>query len=381
MRFNILIADDYDLNRNLIRLILEKKIQDISIFEAEDGNEVLDIIHNINIDLVILDLVMPGKNGFQVLEEMKSNNLYSSIPVIVNSSLDDMENVQKALEIGALDYFTKPLTNDDIAIKLPLKTINALEYHRQKKALIKMNSQMSEELRIANLFQSSLMSERKFMQSADMYGRYIPCGKLGGDFFDCEQIGGRIWFIIADVCGHGVTAAMLSSMIKIAFNNSISNLSTPEEVMTRINGLFCNILGDDNHFFFSNFIGVIKDGVLSYTNAGHYSPIIINHNAGSSELLPESSLLAGIDKNTVYKSRSVPVKKGDCIISYTDGLFENYPDTLDKGWESINDYCIKNSGIIASDPETFIDMIISQFAEPVSGTCKDDVTLMLVYIK
>jgi len=86
MQYNILIADDYDINRNLVKVILHNKIEGVNFFEAENGFQVMQIISDTDIDLIILDLIMPAKDGFQVLEEIKMNDKYKEIPVIIIKS-------------------------------------------------------------------------------------------------------------------------------------------------------------------------------------------------------------------------------------------------------------------------------------------------------
>lgn len=71
---NILIVDDVSINRKIIRKILEKNIDDIVFFEAEDGIEALEIIKNDNISVIILDIIMPRKDGLEVLKEIKKMN-------------------------------------------------------------------------------------------------------------------------------------------------------------------------------------------------------------------------------------------------------------------------------------------------------------------
>ena len=127
MGYNILIADDMLLNRRLIRRALEQKIDNVNFIEVDDGNKALESIYNDGIDIVILDLIMPEKDGFQVLKEVKSQEHYRDIPIIVNSAVDEVDIIRQALELGATDYFTKPLTMQQMEIVLPVKVDNALK--------------------------------------------------------------------------------------------------------------------------------------------------------------------------------------------------------------------------------------------------------------
>ena len=381
MPYNIMIADDYDINRNLIKVILQNKIDGVNFFEAENGLHVMKIISDTDIDLIILDLVMPEKDGFQVLKEIKRNDRYKEIPIIVNSSLEDMDSVQRALKHGALDYFTKPLTNNEINITLPLKVKNALKYYEQRKLLVGLNSKMKGELEFARLFQSSLMAEAKIVDLAELYGRYLPCNSIGGDMYDYIKVGDKLWFIIADVCGHGVVAAMLSSMIKVIFNNFIQYLSSPKEVLENLNIIFCNILGEDNNLFFSAFVGLIQGERLSYSNAGHYYPMIIDTRAGTLKMLEQKGLLIGIIKDAKYENSEDILKADECIVAFTDGLFDTGSKEYLEDWDKVYETSLKFAELLKYDPVKFMDTLIKSVNGAAQDEFRDDVTVMIIKIK
>ncbi|MHB1680461.1 MAG: HD domain-containing phosphohydrolase [bacterium] len=124
--FNILIAEDNAINAELMKAIIESSapqkfsksaVQDkFNIIIAEDGKKALDIIFSpINIDLIILDLMMPLINGFDVLEKIRScsfGNPISSIPVLIVSALNESSTISKGIELGANDYIAKPIVKN-----------------------------------------------------------------------------------------------------------------------------------------------------------------------------------------------------------------------------------------------------------------------------
>lgn len=147
MAYEILIADDILINRRVIKTAL-KDIGDVIFHEAEDGNAAMRYVLEKDINLIILDLMMPEKNGFEVLHELKYTEKYRLVPVIIYSVLDDIDNIHRALEMGAYDYFTKPLTVEQVKTVLPFKVKNAIESYEQKKLLLEVNKQLEEEIRI-----------------------------------------------------------------------------------------------------------------------------------------------------------------------------------------------------------------------------------------
>jgi len=128
MPHHLLLVDDEAHNRKLLRMILRGG--DYVFSEAESGTEAIDIMEREEIDLVILDLMMPTPNGFEVIQEMKKSERLSKVPFIVESASTVPEDIERSLELGAIDYFSKPLTECDIRFQLPLKVRNAIALHQ-----------------------------------------------------------------------------------------------------------------------------------------------------------------------------------------------------------------------------------------------------------
>lgn len=108
-RASILVIDDNDINRDLLSRYLEQ--QDHSVMVAENGYEALEMVKTNTFDLILLDIIMPKINGLQVLQKIKSNDTWRDIPVIMISSLGEMDSVIRCIEMGADDYLTKPFNS------------------------------------------------------------------------------------------------------------------------------------------------------------------------------------------------------------------------------------------------------------------------------
>lgn len=115
--FTILIVDDERSNIVVLSHILRPSYV---VLAAKDGPTAIDIAKSKNPDLILLDIVMPGMSGFEVLAELKKNNLTMNIPVIFITGIDNNESEEKGLSLGAVDYITKPFHNS--IVKLRVKT-------------------------------------------------------------------------------------------------------------------------------------------------------------------------------------------------------------------------------------------------------------------
>lgn len=128
MSYHLLIVDDEAHSRKLLRMILRQG--DYTFTEAETGQEALEIMQREQVDLLLLDLMMPSQNGFDVILEMKRNEQLAKIPFVVASASTSPGDIERSLELGAIDYFTKPLTECDIRFQVPLKVRNAIALHQ-----------------------------------------------------------------------------------------------------------------------------------------------------------------------------------------------------------------------------------------------------------
>src|SRR4029079_1915827 len=108
MPFHLLIVDDEAHSRKLLLMGLRQG--DYLFLEAESGQEALQIMEQQRVDLLLLDLMMPHQNGFDVIQSMHKNDARGPIPFIVGSASTAQDDIQRSLELGAIDYFTKPLS-------------------------------------------------------------------------------------------------------------------------------------------------------------------------------------------------------------------------------------------------------------------------------
>jgi len=376
---NILIVDDMAVNRKQIKLVL-KDIPEIDFYDAEDGFQAIKEVDDNDIDLIILDLMMPGKDGFDVLKELKANLSYKDIPIIVYSGMGNIDSINQALELGAYDYFTKPLTTEQIKFIVPTKVKNALESYVQRKALVRIHEKMKLELMLANILQQSLLATSKQGLLVDMYGKYLPCEEIGGNFYECVQSNDVLWFIMVDVSSHGVAAAMISSMIKVDFNNCIKNLYYPAEVLQHINNTFYGMMGGD--YSFTAVVGRIQGENLIISNAGHSHPILYTKETDSMLILPLKDEPLGLSLKADFKSQRFIIGKEDILFLYTDGLFDSREQyDMDMNYQDLCNSFMTYKHIIQENPEEFFNIILRLYAGIADENVMDDISIMLIKMR
>jgi two-component system cell cycle response regulator len=136
----VLLVDDEKMNLRILRTILRQG--NYRFLEAESGEDALKVMEREDVDLIVLDLMMPGMDGFQTLEVIKQNPYTTFIPVIIASALKDSVDIEKGLELGANDYFTKPLSDDDRRFQLPLKVRNLIKMKKMQDELVNLNKEL-----------------------------------------------------------------------------------------------------------------------------------------------------------------------------------------------------------------------------------------------
>ena len=130
MSKNILVVDDSRLNVRLMTDILEK--EGYTVYSCSDGSCVLEISHNNDLDVILLDVIMPGIDGFEVCKLLKADLNSKDIPIIMITSKTDSGDVKKALELGAFDYIKKPIDEVEVIARIQ-SAIRFKEYQEKLK--------------------------------------------------------------------------------------------------------------------------------------------------------------------------------------------------------------------------------------------------------
>ena len=186
------------------------------------------------------------------------------------------------------------------------------------------NEQNKRELEMAQKLQSSLIA-KVFPETKSLHfsSKYMPMAALGGDLYDVYQISDSVFSVmILDVCGHGIPAALITTMAKMSFSNNAKKYNTPHEVISNVNMELTEILENSGNFLTAFYAIIdIKEKTITYTNAGHNMMYILHVNQTIS-YLPNNGPVIGIAKNIDFSSCSEKLYFGDRIILYTDGLIE-----------------------------------------------------------
>jgi Serine phosphatase RsbU, regulator of sigma subunit len=356
---------------------------------------------------------MTPRNGFQenfhmdIIEKVVSNVLDSGFLAFESFSaqqpaqlvflpLREQENIQTVMIIGheGQEKLPKSLVNTYLALGELSSTAIEIRKHRSNleemifertkelklanNLLKQVNERNNKELTIANTFQTSLMPGSKRFETVDMFGKYIPCSMVGGDLYDCVASGDSLWFIIADVAGHGLVAAMISTMVKGMFNECIRNSVYPNEILEKINEILCTMYNSMDSYLVSAFIGVIREDCLFYSNAGHPYPVIIDPENKDARIIKQNGCLLGMDPGVKYQNGRENIHKGEMIILYTDGFIDSN-GCEDSDLEQIISECsLKEYDLFKKNPSAFIDHLVDSLANDKGKALNDDASIVVI---
>ncbi|MBU1277073.1 MAG: fused response regulator/phosphatase [Proteobacteria bacterium] len=328
----ILVVDDSGLNRKLLTASLAR--EDYRFLEASHGREATEILgRHPEVDLILLDLMMPVMDGFAFLIWRMDNPEARGVPVIVNSSLDDRESLTKALAMDCYDYFIKPLSSADLDLVLPLKIRNAVHSKRLMADLRAKNQIMAGELELAARYQQFLLPKDAQLPGLQAAWLFRPCRGVGGDYFDFFELpGGDLGLVVADVSGHGVASAMTASILKALVPRYLGAHESPAAVLEMLNEDLLRLTPADA--FVTCFLGRYdpRERLLRWSLAGHPSPLLQDPD-GSISHLEQSSPFLGVFSNDQpllqYLDKELRLAGGQRLVIHTDGLLE-VPDPQGK---------------------------------------------------
>lgn len=313
----VLIVDDVRANVDLLVAALRDEYK-ISV--ALDGETALRVAEARPPDLILLDVMMPGMDGYEVCRRLKRAPATRDIPVVFLTSLTQVQNKAEAFELGAADYVTKPFEVLEVRARVRA-LLRAKAYQDTIRELLES------ELRVAREIQLGLVP-RDFARltagnGPDLFACLEPARAVGGDLYDVFRLNDRrLALVIGDVSGKGIPAALFMVMT-ITLVRSIARLTfQPEEVLTRVN----EALAADNpsSMFVTLFFAVLDTdtGLLSYASGGHLPPILLREGQAPRPLFEQGGPLVGTLPGLIFPGAEVKLEPGDLVLAYTDGVTE-----------------------------------------------------------
>jgi phosphoserine phosphatase RsbU/P len=371
----VLVVDDAPVNLRVVSAILK---DDFRVRIATSGAKALDLVKaEPHPDLILLDVTMPEMDGYEVCGILKAIPEIKDIPVIFLTGKTETEDETKGFEVGAVDYIHKPFS--PAVVKARVQTHLGLREARQQ--LARQLLDINNELEMAREIQLSILPhEIPKLRGLEIAARYIPVSQVAGDFYDFIVVDEtHVGILVADVSGHGLPAALIASMLKVAFAAQSPHACDPAKVLSGLNQSLCGKF--KNHFVTGAYIFVdMEKNSIKYAGAGH-PPLLLwrQSSAVASEVL-ENGLLLGFFKDAPYSVAEVCVQPGDKAVLYTDGILETRSPSKEEFGPDLFKVFLEAHHTLKA--EKFADLVLDEltgWSENHKGNGQeDDITLLVI---
>jgi len=317
----ILIVDDTPANLRVLRQALEP--EGYSILIATNGESALKIAQSAAPDLILLDIQMPGIDGYETCRRLKDNEDTRSIPIVFVTAQSETHAVVEGFKVGGVDYILKPFQNEEVLARARthLKVSRlAQEVERAQQRVIEG---LERELNAAHDLQMGLMPESDpDIEGIDVTGRCLPARHVGGDFFQYLRREHSLALCLADATDKGMEAAIPVVLFDgILESQSDSGLS-PTGLFHRLNRILCRKLPDRTAICFAQVDISLEDRSLSLVNGGCPYPYLYRASRGQLLELQSSAYPLGIAADAEYTLVHDHLDTGDYLILCSDGVAE-----------------------------------------------------------
>ncbi|MHC4940876.1 MAG: ATP-binding SpoIIE family protein phosphatase [Planctomycetota bacterium] len=324
-REKILVVDDERFNINVLADLLKPHYK---VMAAINGEQALKAAGGAKPpDLILLDIMMPEMDGYEVCRRLKESEATRDIPVIFVTAMGQEEDETRGLELGAVDYLTKPISPSivEARVKTHLALKRTLKDLRAAYDVIEaQKDRMQDELDVAREIQMGML-RTDFPETETYSVRAVlePAREVGGDLYDFFAVdANRLCFAVGDVSGKGVPAALFMAMAKTLIKSRAKSDPSPASILTHAN----EELERDNErcMFLTAWLGIldVNSGIVTYTNAGHNRPYVCRPDGGLGVCEAIHGPVVGAAPGVVYGESTLRLDAGDQLLLYTDGVTE-----------------------------------------------------------
>jgi len=314
----VLVVDDSPVNLQ----VLVRTLQGTGhrVLAARDGRSALDIVRRARPDLVLLDVMMPEVDGFDVCRAIKADPDAQDTLVIFLSALGDVSDKVSGLQLGAVDYITKPIQAEEVLARVATHLTRQHLERELRRSRDGLNRELAGAARMQRLILPPQLPEHPGLRFA---ASYQTSRHAGGDYYDVLPLAeGRFGVMVADVSGHGAPAAIVMAMIRAALHSHPAVHADPGAVLQMLNTHFEYLW--DTEMFATAIYATVDAGrrEVRMACAGHPPPLLVRAGEDARAIAVDAVtplLMLPFDR---VPMSSVELRAGDRLLFYTDGVTE-----------------------------------------------------------
>jgi phosphoserine phosphatase RsbU/P len=366
----ILIVDDARTN---VDVLVEALRGDYKLSVALDGTTALRSVEKSPPDLVLLDIVMPGLDGYQVCSELRAHEATRDLPVMFLSSLEDVANKAQGFEVGGNDYLTKPF--QVLEVKARVRSLLKAKAYADA-----IREATARDLRIAREIQMGILPADLAAATSgtglEVHALIEPAREVGGDLYEVLRVSDdRIVVALGDVSGKGIPAALFMAVTVTVLRTLARQIAEPDEILRRLNG---ELVKQNPHGMFVTIqclVFDLKERRLSFAGAGHHCLAVLSPDRPPRLACPSTGLPVGLMPHNDIQRETLALARGDTFVLFSDGVSEALnPDDDFYGEERLLAALAATPGTTPLDIVTHVMADVRAFAAGAKQS--DDITIL-----
>jgi sigma-B regulation protein RsbU (phosphoserine phosphatase) len=315
----VLIVDDVKAN---VDILVEALRRDYKLAVAMNGQQAIDAVHRSPPDLVLLDIVMPDIDGYEICRQLRASDTTRELPVMFLSSLEDVKDKTRGFEVGGNDYLTKPFEILEVKARVQ-SLLKAKSYADAVKAAAERD------LRIAREIQTGLLPANVPAQiqgtGLEVHAVLEPAHQVGGDLFEVLRLAGdRVLVAVGDVSGKGIPAALFMAVAMTILRSLARQGYAPEEILRRLND---ELLDQNPRGMFVTLQVMVFDPLnrlVSCASAGHHAAVRLTPGQPPRLAFMTSGRVLGLMPAERIEGETLGLVPGETFVLFTDGVSEAF---------------------------------------------------------
>jgi len=315
----ILLVDDAKSN---IDILVEALKRDFKLSVALSGEMALQIAAKTPPDLVLLDIMMPGLDGYEVCRRFRKMPEMAEVPVIFLSSLDEVQNKALGFEAGANDYVTKPFEMLEVQARVR-SLLKAKAYSDSVKEQLAADLRVAHDIQMGMIPQDFSGLEKQF--GVELAAVLEPTREVGGDLYcafaaDSE----RLVLVMGDVSGKGIPASLFMVRASTLVRLLGRQILEPKRILASLND---ELEADNPSGMFVTVICALYERTsrrLTLSNGGQCRPVLLRSGQPPAWAFPNLGTALGLEPGMDFKQTTLNLEPGDTLVLYTDGVTEAF---------------------------------------------------------
>jgi phosphoserine phosphatase RsbU/P len=367
----VLIVDDVKTN---IDILVQALRDEYKLSVALDGAAALLSVEKNPPDLVLLDIVMPGLDGYEVCRRLRAQESTRELPIMFLSALEEVTDKTRGFEVGGNDYLTKPF--EVLEVKARVRSLLKAKLYADA-----VREAMARDLRIAREIQMGFLPTDLAAATRgtglDVYAIIEPAREVGGDLYEVLRASDdRIVVALGDVSGKGITAGLFMAVAVTVLRTLARQLAEPDEILRRLND---ELLEQNPRGMFVTMQCLVFDlaqGRVSCAGAGHHQLVILSPGRPPRFACPSSGRPAGLMAFNPVERETLPLEPGDTFVLFSDGVSEAMNTAEDFYGEERLLTALTGAGASAADTVTRVLRDVRAFVADAQQS--DDITVLAV---